>query len=263
VKRAAVRARRLGAVAALAACVAAAGCGASSDPNGEKLHDVEAAVRAIDRALGLQTAFITVGNFDTGATVENNATGLWGRVMTEASGCVTATHAGATVHATFATDCMLATASMRAGGTVDIVVDDDPAGGRHALFTVALTVDGQALAGDFEVATPTGQSFTYATTGLTLAGTTVVAPLVKAGIAGGGATLDAANATAGATPATAATPFALAAVHQRFGACYPDEGTASLGTLPVTFSSVTPQSGAVTLAGGNSATLPTRTGCPR
>src|SRR5439155_15580766 len=136
-----------------------------SDPNLAGLVGVEAAVRAVDRAVGVQTAFITVGNVDTGATPDIIATSLWGRVMTEASGCVTATHAAATVHADFAPDCMLATASMRAGGSVEIVIEPEATGGRKATFTLALTIDGgDALAGDFVVSTPTGQSFTYSTT---------------------------------------------------------------------------------------------------
>jgi hypothetical protein len=80
---------------------------------------------------------------------------------------------------------------------------------------------------------------------------------VNAGIAGGGATLDASHTTAnGAT-------FALAAVHERFAACYPDDGVATLGTLAVTFASDTPQTGSIMISTStNATTLPRRTGCP-
>ncbi|MDB4965709.1 MAG: hypothetical protein JWN44_1398 [Myxococcales bacterium] len=246
-------------VVAAGLAAGAGGCGSSSAPDAQALHDVEGAVRAVNRAIGVHTAFMTVGNVDTGATPEIIATSLWGRVMAEASGCVTATHTGATVHADFAADCMLATASMRAGGSVDIVVEPEATGGRRATMTLQLTVDGELLAGDFVVSTPNGQSFTFSADALTLGATTVTVPLVKAGIAGGGATMDALNATAGA----AGAGFSMTAVHQRFAGCYADEGVATLGAVTVTFSSVTPQTGAVQLAAGRSGTLPPRTGCPR
>src|SRR5205807_632108 len=113
-------------------------------------------------------------------------------------------------------------------------------------FTLAVTVDGQPLSGNFVVATPSGSAFSYAGS-LTLDGTTVTTPLVNAGIAGGGATLDASHATAnGAT-------FALAAVHERFAGCYPDGGVAMLATLAVTFASDTPQTGSIAISTSSSA----------
>jgi hypothetical protein len=123
------------------------------------------------------------------------------------------------------------------------------------LLTLAATVDGQPLAGSVTVATSNGNSFSYAAT-LTLAGTSVDAPLLHAGVVAGGATLDAPNATANGAP------LALAAVHQRFAGCYPDDGVATLRTLGVTFASDTPQTGTVTLSTKKTAQLPKRTGCP-
>jgi hypothetical protein len=181
------------------------------------------------------------------------------RVQSEAAGRVTATSssADASVHADFGAGCALATAMMHAGGTVDAVVAPDPAGGMDVTLTLAVTVDGQALAGSFVVATPNGNSFSYGGS-LMLDGTSVGVPLLNAGIAGGGATLDAPHATANGAM------LALAAVHERFFACYPDGGVATLGTLGVTFASDTPQSGSVTVStSSNATTLPSRSGCPK
>ena len=242
--------KRLGALA----LALAAGCGGASNPNAPALHDVEAAVRAFDRALGISTAFVVSGNVDVTATPEIIANSLYGRVQAEAAGCVSATHSGPTVHADLGGGCTLATASMRAGGTIDLTVGPDPNGGILVALTLAATVDGQALGGSFDVATPNGSAFTYAGA-LTLDGTMASLPLVRAGIASGGATLDAANGKANAAP------LGLAAVHERFAGCYPDDGVATVGTLAVTFASDTPQSGSATSAGG-ATLLPRRAGCP-
>jgi hypothetical protein len=243
---------------ALLLLVVGCGCGSPADSNGKTLHDVEAATRAIDRAVGVQTAFVTVGNIDTGATPAIIAGAILNRVQSEAAGCVTATSSSsdASVHADFGAGCALATAMMHAGGTVDAVVAPDPAGGVDITLTLAVTVDGQPLSGTLVVATPDGNAFSYAGS-LTLDGTTVTTPLVNAGIAGGGATLAAAHATANGAA------LALSAVHERFAGCYPDEGTATLGTLAVTFASDTPQTGSIMISTSSSATtLPKRTGCP-
>ncbi|MCU1281082.1 MAG: hypothetical protein JWM53_4628, partial [bacterium] len=204
-----------------------------------------------------QSAFVTAGNINTGATPAIVAGALLNRVQSETAGCVTATSSSsdATVHADFGAGCALATAMMHAGGTVDAAVTPDPAGGMDVTLTLAVTVDGQALAGDFVITTPDGDVFNYAGS-LTLDGTTVTTPLVTAGVAGGGATIDAAHATANGVA------FALAAVHELFFACYPDDGTATLGTLAVGFASDTPQTGSITI-GSSTGTLPKRSGCPR
>jgi len=242
---------------ALAALAATVGCGAGANPNAAPLRDLEAATRAFDRAIGVSTAFVTVGNIDTGATPAIIAAAIANRVQSEAAGCVTAASSDDTLHADFGAGCALATASMHAGGTVDgVVAPDMTTGGVTITFTLAVTVDAQPLAGTLAVSTPSGDSFTYASDGLTLGGTTAVAPLLTAGIAGGGATLDAAHATANGGA------LALTAVHERFAACYPDEGAATLGALGVTFASDTPQTGAVMLSTGATATLPSRAGCP-
>ncbi|MCU1278620.1 MAG: hypothetical protein JWM53_2166, partial [bacterium] len=235
-----------------------AGCGSPAGSNDPMLHDLEAATRAIDRAIGVQTAFVTAGNIDTGATPAIIAGAILNRVQSEAAGCVTATSSSsdASVHADFGAGCALATASMHAGGTVDAAVTADPAGGIDVTLTLALTVDGEALGGSFVVTTPNGNSFSYAGT-LTLDGTTVTTPLVTAGIAAGGATIDASRATANGAA------LALAALHERFAACYPDGGAATLGALGVTFASDTSQTGSVTLSTGKTTTLPTRAGCPK
>jgi hypothetical protein len=256
------RPRRFAVLAAIAAgsalVSAAAGCGSGTNPSSPQLHDIEAATRALNRAIGIQTAFVTTGNIDTGATPQIIANALANRVRAEAAGCVTATVSDVNVHADFGTGCALATASMHAGGTVDATVSADTAtGGMTVSLTFAVTVDGQPLAGNLDVSTPNGNAFSYASSGLTLDGTTTTAPLLTAGIAAGGATLDAAHATANNTP------LVLAALHERFAACYPDDGSATLATFAVTFASDTPQTGTVTLASGATTTLPARTGCLR
>jgi hypothetical protein len=237
----------------------AIGCGAGSDPNASALRDVELATRAFDRAIGVQTAFVVAGNVDTGATPQIIAAAITNRVMSEAAGCVSAAATDATVHADFGGGCALATASMHVAGTVDVVVAPDmTTGGVTITLVFAATVDGAPLQGTLVVSTTNGNSFTYASDdGLSLDGVTATAPLLTAGIAAGGATLDAAHATANGSA------LVLAAMHERFAACYPDEGAATLGALGVTFASDTPQTGAVTLSTGAGATLPKRTGCPK
>ena len=241
---------------AAAVTIAAAGCGAESDPNAAALHDVEAATRALDRAVGIQTAFITAGNIDTGATTAIIASALLNRVQSEGAGCVTATASDNTVHADFGAGCALATASMHAGGTVDVDVESDKATGVVATFTLADHRRRRAPRRHVGGTTTDGNSFTYASDGLTLDGTTATAPLATAGIAEGGATLSAGHATANGAA------LVLDAVHQRFAGCFPDEGTATLGALAVTFASDTPQTGNVALSTGKSASLPARSGCP-
>lgn len=240
----------------VAVTLAAAGCGATSDANAPALHDVEAATRALDRAVGIQTAFITAGNIDTGATTTLIASALLNRVQSEGAGCVTATASDNTVHADFGASCALATASMHAGGTVDVDVESDKATGVVVTFTLAVTVDGAPLAGTFAASTSDGNIFSYASDGLTLAGTTATAPLLTAGIAESGASLSADHATANGAA------LVIDAVHERFAACYPDEGTATLGALGVSFASDTPQTGNVALSTGKSTSLPARSGCP-
>ena len=123
-------------------------------------------------------------------------------------------------------------------------------------FTLAVTVDGAPLAGTFAASTRDGNIFSYASDGLTLDGTTVTAPLLTAGIAESGASLSADHATANGAA------LVIDAVHERFAACYPDDGTATLGALGVSFASDTPQTGNVTLSTGKSTSLPARSGCP-
>lgn len=237
----------------------AAACGASADPNAKALHDVEAATRALDRALGVQTAFVTSGNIDTGATTTIIANALVNRVMSEAAGCVTTMPtADNTMHADFGASCALATAGMHVGGTVDGRVDPDATtGGVVVTLQLDVTVDGGSpLTGDIVVSTPDGNVFTWASDGLTLDGTLMTAPLATGGIASMGATIDVDHGTANGAP------LILATVHQLFFGCYPDDGGATLGTLEVDFASDTPQNGKVMLSTGKSATLPARTGCP-
>ena len=150
-----------------------------------------------------QTAFVVAGNVDTGSTPQIIAAAITNRVMSEAAGCVSATATDATVHADFGGGCALATASMHVAGTVDVVVAPDmTTGGVTITLVFAATVDGAPLQGTLVVSTTNGNSFTYASDdGLSLDGMTATAPLLTAGIAAGGATLDAAHATANGTAA--------------------------------------------------------------
>lgn len=245
---------------ALFVTLVAAGCGGSSNPNARPLHDVEAATRALNRALGIQSAFVTSGNIDTGATTTIIANALVNRVMSEAAGCVTtAPTTDNTMHADFGASCALATAGMHVGGTVDGRVNPDPAtNGVIVTLTLNVTVDGGApLTGDILISTPDGNVFTWASDGLTLDGTTMTAPLATGGIASMGATIDVDHGTANGAP------LILAAVHELFFGCYPDDGAATLDMLEVDFASDTPQSGHVMLSTGAGATLPARAGCPQ
>jgi hypothetical protein len=236
-----------------------AGCGGSSDPNAKALHQAELATRAFDRAIGIETAFVSDGNIDIEATPAIIANAMLNRVESEGSGCVVATSSDNTLHADFGTSCELATASMHIGGTVDGEVDPDPTtGGVTITLTLAVTVDdNEALSGALIVSTPDGTVFSYAAPdGLTLDGTVVASPLVAAGIAAGGATLDAANGTVdGAT-------LVFTGMHERFAACYPDDGSATVNAVEVDFASNTPEDGKVMVGSGSGATLPKRARCP-
>lgn len=246
---------RAAAPVAVALLIALAGCGGGPSRNAAALKTAELAVRALDRAVGVQTAFVGTSNINTGATPDIIAAALDNRVRSEASGCVQSSHSGPTVHADFGSGCALATALMRAGGTVDAMVQPDPNGGIDVVLTLAATVDGAPLTGSFTTATPDGNVFSYAAD-VTLGGVAATAAALRSGIAAGGATLDATNATANGTA------LILSALHERFAACYPDDGAVKLGTLGITFASDTPQTGTVTLSTGASDQLPTRSGCP-
>ncbi len=235
-----------------------AGCGGTSDPDTKSLHQAELATRAFDRAIGIQTAFINDGNIDVEATTTIIANAMLNRVQSEGSGCVVASTNANTLHADFGSSCDLATASMRVGGTVDAEVDPDPTtGGLVITLTLAVVVDdNESLTGALTISTPDGTVFSYASDGLVLDGVTVSLPLVTAGIAAGGATLDATNGTVDGAP------LLLTGMHERFAACYPDDGSATVNMLEVDFASDTPEDGKVMLSTGAGATLPTRMGCP-
>ena len=244
---------------ALLVALVAVGCGGTTNSNATPLHDVEAATRALNRALGIQSAFVTSGNIDTGATTTIIANALVNRVMSEGAGCVTtAPTTDNTMHADFGASCALATAGMHVGGTVDGRVDPDATtGGVVVTLTLAVTVDGGTpMTGDIVISTPDGNVFTWASDGLTLDGTTMTAPLATGGIASMGATVDVDHGTANGAP------LILATVHQLFFGCYPDDGGATLNMLEVDFASDTPQTGHVMLSTGSGATLPARAGCP-
>jgi hypothetical protein len=234
-----------------------AGCGPSANPNATALRQAETATRALDRALGVSTAFVTAGNVDVGATPEIIAAALQNRVMSEAANCVSSAVNGAMVHADFGNGCALATAMMHAGGTVDCTVSPANPSGIDIVCQLALTVDasGDKLGGTLDIFTSDGSAFDYGAM-LTLAGSTLNFPATQNGIAGGGATVSTMNATVDGAAVT------LDAVHERFAGCYPDEGTATVGTLGVTFANDTPQSGNVMLSTGATASLPARKGCP-
>ncbi len=240
----------------VAALALVAGCGSASKSSATALREAELATRAVNRALGVSTAFVAAGNVNVGATPAIIASALENRVQSEAGSCVSTTKTDNQLHADFGAGCALATAMMHAGGTIDLSVATAANAGVTIDGTLALTVDGGSkLSGDFTIATATGDAFSYAGA-LTLDGTTVMLPLVQAGIGAGGATVDARNATVGADT------LLLTAVHQRFAGCYPDDGVAAVGAVAVTFANGTPQSGQVTLSTGGTASLPTRAGCP-
>lgn len=255
-------------IRALPFLLALAACGPAASPLSDRAQDLEPALRALNRGVALTTAFATTGVIDPGAGDQNIALAIYNRLMTEAPGCGAPTVAGTKVTLALGEACALQTAGMTAGGTIEAEVRRELPDEVTVRLVIDGVVDGQALAGTFDVATSTGTTFTWDGE-LTLAGVQVRAPKLTAGVQARAASLTATTLTV-----TGQQTFTLeaVAVEQRFDACYPHDGTAlvSPGAMPErwTFTSTTPQDGLAQALAPNTSTaatvaLPKRPGCPR
>jgi hypothetical protein len=253
----------------LVAAVCIAGCGSSApDPAVARGADVELTTRAIDRALGAGTLFVSMGVIAPNMPADVNASALYQRVMTETNGCAVPTRTGTTLDVDLSAGCTLASTNVVYGGSLHAEVSKPATSTILIQATLDLLVDGsQPLTGTLFIQTIDGSTFTYQA-GLTLGGVLVSVPNLRAGIASFGATFDATGTLTGKTGMYTLT---ISGVHQRFAGCYADDGTVEIaapmmGMTPAldevwTFASDAPQTGNVAV-GTNTVKLPARTGCP-
>jgi hypothetical protein len=251
---------------ALTLGLAACGAGAK-DPAAARIHDLEAAARVANRLLAVSTAFVTSGLIEIASTDETIALAVYQHVKAETGGCGMITVAAVTVSVDFGMGCTLATGQLLIGGAFEATISH-----KDNAVNVGLTfngnVDGQELAGRFAISTTNGNTFDYAGD-MALDGTAVSYAQLSGGISLGGAQ---ASGKGTLLEPEGDLAVSLDAVHQRFVACYGDEGEVTL-TLPdnnssagLTFASTSSQNGKATYSEGTSsrsATLPLRTNCPR
>jgi hypothetical protein len=260
----------------LAAAATIAGCGSPPDPDAQRAGDVELSTRAINRALGAETLFISMGVIATNMPANVNASALYQRVMNETNGCANATLSGTSLDIDFGTGCVLASTNVVYQGSLHADVSVPAQGQILVATTLNLVVDGgQPLSGTVNITTSDGTTYTYSA-GLTFGGVVVSAPNLQVGIANYGATFNVLSGMLmGATGVYALT---VTGVHQRFAGCYADDGQLEImaPTMGMTaaldefwnFMSQVPQNGIVNV--GLSAddmspkmiSLPARMGCP-
>ncbi len=257
--------------AALCLLVLAAGCGSSAvDPNVDRLSDLEAALRGIDRAVGVTTAFVFTGIVDTTQPAETIASAIGQRFMSETGGCATVTIAGTMVDVDLGGGCTLASTNQVYKGTVHAEAQK-PTGEVVIPLTLTLTVDAQPLTGSLEISTTDGNVFSYKSDLTVNTVVHVVTPVLQAGIGAFGSSIDVMGTIVGkSVPTAPGLTLMTTGVHQRFAGCYPDDGIAVISAAMVnetiTFASDTPQTGNVMVASGITpivSTLPTRPGCPQ
>jgi len=254
-----------------------AGCGSSSpDPHTARAADVELATRAVDRALGAATLFVSMGVIAPGMGPDVNAGALHQRVLSETNNCAAAAISGTTLDIDLSAGCTLASTNVVYKGSIHAEVSQPATGTIQIQATLDLVVDGaQPLGGTVFLTTSDGNTFTYQA-GLTMGAVTVSAPNLRAGIAAFGAQFDIMQGTL--TGASGMYTIDAMGLHQRFGGCYADDGylhlsAAMMGMTPALeeywlFSSPVPQTGQVAV--GTSPTdsapkvfsLPKRMGCP-
>jgi hypothetical protein len=231
-----------------------------------RLHDLEAAARAQNRAIGLSTAYVGAGLIQTTSTDDTIALAVYQHLLGDTHSCPTAQPMDAQVTSDFGTTgCTLGTSQMLWNGHVTAVARHDDPKNVTVELTVDGTVDGQSLAGTIDCHTVDGNAFDYASD-LTLDGVHVTTPSIMAGIADGGAQIT----TVGTIDQPEGTlPLKMKGLHQRFVGCYPDDGALDLSlatTLDLAFASDSPQTGSVMITQGKdtrTGTLPVRDRCPR
>ncbi|MGZ7086934.1 MAG: hypothetical protein ACXVIH_11450, partial [Ilumatobacteraceae bacterium] len=81
----------------LAAAVCVAGCGSAPNPSLARAGDVELTTRAVDRAMGAATLFVSMGVIAPNMPADVNASALYQRVMNETNGCAIPTRTNATL----------------------------------------------------------------------------------------------------------------------------------------------------------------------
>jgi hypothetical protein len=256
-------------VRALLFALFACGCGPGADPAVARLADVELGVRAINRGVGVTTAFIGTAVIDANATPEIITNALAQYFKSNTNNCGTVTTSGTMLDADLSVGCTLGTANMLVKGTVhaDLSVTGKTV---TILFKPNVTVDGdQQLTGTVRVDTGGSLADIDYRSDLRLGAAHVTTIQQHAGVAANAATLQTPGTLDGETVMGA--KITAASLTQRFAGCYPSEGTLKLVTTqePATdetfvFDSNTNGTGNVVRMGDNKVlALPTRTNCPR
>jgi hypothetical protein len=247
----------------------ACGCGPGQDPAAPRLADVEAGVRALNRGVGVTTAFVGTSVIDANATPEiiTNALAIYFRANT--NNCGKATVTGTGLDADLTAGCTLGTANMLVKGTVraDVSVTGKTV---TIIFKPMLTVDiDETLTGSVRVDTSGSLADITYRSDLRLGAAHVTTIAQKAGVGGSATILQTGGTLDGA--AVMGAKITAVSLEQRFAACYPESGTLQLvvmGETPsdetFTFDSTTNGTGQVKRNGdGKLIPLPTRTNCPR
>ena len=228
--------------------ISIAGCGsAPPDPDTARAIDVELATRAINRAFGAATLWVSQGVIVTAADPMTIATALSQRVTSQSNHCAIPTQTGAMIHVDMTAGCTLASADSLYTGTIDATVSKLASGDVLVSSTIDLFVDGGSeLTGMFTVDTPDGAMYTYGAQ-LNFGAVQVTTPFLRAGIADFGAAVDSMGMLTGGSGMYTINGMA---VNQRFFGCYPFDGQFELTGGGVdefwNFTSTTPQDGAIT-----------------
>jgi hypothetical protein len=253
-------------VRALLLALLACGCGPGEDASTSRLADVEVGVRAINRGVGVTTAFIGTGVIDPNATPEIITNALVQYFKANTNNCATATATGTMLDADISAGCTLGTANMLVKGTVhaDLSVTGKTV---TIIFKPNLTVDGdQQLTGTVRADTNGSTADITYRSDLRLGAVHVTTIQQKAGVASSAATLQTPGTLDGAT--VMGGKITATSLTQRFAGCFPSEGSLQLVTADsdetFVFDSTTNGTGvAVRMADGKALALPTRTNCPR
>jgi hypothetical protein len=243
------------------------GCedGPGNDAQQPRIDDAEAALRAVNRAIGFSTAFLGIGVVDTRADESTIALAIYQHFKAQTGNCAMATPTTNQVSVDLGMGCTLANASFIAGGTAEATVVKPSPMPLNIEFALNLSVDTQTLTGTLDANTENGDSWTYGIDA-SMSGASARLPFFTAGIASGGTQIGGSGTFTG----RATSMVDLTGLHQRFDGCYPDEGTLRMRDggvdLLITFAGTTPRTGQVTLrqnGADRTVTLPARNNCPR
>ncbi len=242
-----------------------AGCGGGGDPIAEAILRAGEGVRAVNRTMALTTVLYGPSTISVIAPYETIAQSIRGRFLSETGSCAMIGGTGATATLTLPTGgCTLASAGMKAAGTLSCTVKKGPDPYLQIACTLDLVVDALPLKGTLDVFTELGNDYTFAVTlesGRADRPTDPVItymPTLNAGVAA-----QAAELTGNAT--IDGLIMAVAGVKQGFSRCYPESGAMALLGGVLTFSQTTPQTGEAVFTqdrASKTVKLLERPGCP-